>query len=251
MNSLRILTLAATTVSLALLPCGCRRSHSEGSSAVAEHSTNYEREEGVSFKAGKGLQVSTETSKFIGLRTEDVGEKQVVSTFRFDTQVYRTSGTALASGQVNRSDAAALHNGQQVTLTTAGGDSFSGRITEVNSTLGTNANRVEVILAIEDAKAPLRSGAFLSATVPTGSEKAVVAVPKGALLRTAEGNFVYTVSGDRFVRTAVKLGVANHELTEITDGLYAGDQIVVQPVMTLWMAELQSIRGGQACADGH
>jgi hypothetical protein len=26
---------------------------------------------------------------------------------------------------------------------------------------------------------------------------------------------------------------------------------VVQPVMTLWLAELQSLRGGKACADGH
>ena len=29
------------------------------------------------------------------------------------------------------------------------------------------------------------------------------------------------------------------------------DEVVVNPVMTLWMAELQSIRGGKACADGH
>lgn len=37
---------------------------------------------------------------------------------------------------------------------------------------------------------------------------------------------------------------------QVTDGLYAGDQIVVQPVMTLWMAELQSLRGGKVCSDG-
>jgi hypothetical protein len=49
----------------------------------------------------------------------------------------------------------------------------------------------------------------------------------------------------------VKLGAINHEWAEVTDGLYAGDQIVVSPVMTLWLAELQSLRGGKACADGH
>ena len=52
------------------------------------------------------------------------------------------------------------------------------------------------------------------------------------------------------MRAPVKLGVVNHEFAEVTDGLYAGDQIVVQPVMTLWMAELQSLRGGKACTDG-
>jgi hypothetical protein len=43
----------------------------------------------------------------------------------------------------------------------------------------------------------------------------------------------------------------NNELVEITDGLYAGDQIVTSPVNDLWMAELQILRGGKACTCGH
>ena len=76
-------------------------------------------------------------------------------------------------------------------------------------------------------------------------------MPRSSIFRTTEGDFVYTVNGEHFVRAPVKLGRVNHDFAEVTDGLYAGDQIVVQPVMTLWMAELQSIRGGKACADGH
>ena len=101
------------------------------------------------------------------------------------------------------------------------------------------------------SESPLAAGAFLSVTVPLGGEKSVVSVPRSALFRTTEGDFVYTVSGEHFMRAPVKLGGVNHEFAEVTDGLYAGDQIVVQPVMTLWMAELQSLRGGKACADGH
>ena len=59
------------------------------------------------------------------------------------------------------------------------------------------------------------------------------------------------MSGKQFVRAALKTGEVSNESVEVTDGLYAGDRIVVQPVMTLWLAELQSIRGGKACADGH
>jgi multidrug efflux pump subunit AcrA (membrane-fusion protein) len=88
-------------------------------------------------------------------------------------------------------------------------------------------------------------------TVPNGSEKTVVSIPRSALLQTAEGNFVYTVSGNRFVRTTIKIGARNDKFVEVVDGLYAGDQVVVKPVMTLWLAELQAIRGGKACADGH
>ena len=49
----------------------------------------------------------------------------------------------------------------------------------------------------------------------------------------------------------MKVGAANEQSVEITDGLYAGDEIVAAPVMSLWMAELQVLRGGKACTCGH
>ena len=60
-------------------------------------------------------------------------------------------------------------------------------------------------------------------------------------------SFVYTVNGEHFIRTPVKVGLANADRVEITDGLYAGDQVVWQPVMALWMTELAAVKGGQAC----
>ncbi len=53
------------------------------------------------------------------------------------------------------------------------------------------------------------------------------------------------------MRAAVKLGAVNGEFAEVADGLYAGDQVVVKPVMTLWLSEIQALRGGKACSDGH
>jgi multidrug efflux pump subunit AcrA (membrane-fusion protein) len=121
----------------------------------------------------------------------------------------------------------------------------------LNAILEKASGQVEVLLAISDSEPPLASGALLSVTVPIASERNVVSVPRTALFRTTEGDFVYTVSGEHFVRTAVRLGSVNPEFAEVTDGLYAGDQFVIKPVMALWMAELQSLRGGKACADGH
>ena len=113
-------------------------------------------------------------------------------------------------------------------------------------------------LAYSDASIWRQAGAELSDSAIWRQPVAKLAggagarrLPRAALLQTAEGNFVYTVSGERFVRAAVKVGVLNDEFVEITDGLYAGDQVAAQPVMTLWLAELQSLRGGKACADGH
>src|SRR5437867_2607246 len=64
-------------------------------------------------------------------------------------------------------------------------------------------------------------------------------------LANPEGDFVYTASGKHFVRAAIKTDEANADFVGVTDGLYAGDRIVTQPVMTLWLAELQAIRGGK------
>jgi multidrug efflux pump subunit AcrA (membrane-fusion protein) len=70
-------------------------------------------------------------------------------------------------------------------------------------------------------------------------------------MKTAEGEFVYAVNGKYFARTPVKTGVQNDDLVEIKDGLYAGDQIVISQVTSLWMTELQTLRAGQSCCAGH
>jgi hypothetical protein len=105
-------------------------------------------------------------------------------------------------------------------------------------------------IAVEPA-APIETGVRAQATFRSVAGNAVTAVPRSALLKTAEGLFVYTVNGEFLVRTPVKVGALSDAYAEITDGLYSGDQIVVSPVMSLWLAELQVLRGGKACTCGH
>ena len=235
---------------------------------VAEHSdANAESaaEIGVTFNAKKGLLVPPATAKFIGLQVADVEERKVASAMHFSAQVYRAAGEArfasiqprvvpdaLASGIVSPADAAKLSEGQTVSVQSGeGGVALPGRIVTLKRDLEKASGQVEVLLAVPDGESPLAAGAFISVTASLGGEKSVVSVPRSSVFRTTEGDFVYTVSGEHFMRAPVTLGGVNHEFAEVTDGLYAGDQIVMQPVMTLWMAELQSLRGGKACADGH
>ena len=82
-------------------------------------------------------------------------------------------------------------------------------------------------------------------------EEAVPVIPASSLLETIEGTFVYVVNGKHFLRTAVTVGRSANDKIEITDGLYPGDEVVRNPVRQLWYAELQALRGGKACADGH
>jgi hypothetical protein len=258
MKALRITTLTICHAMLVLLPCGCSR---QGENAAPEATAE---ESGVSFNAKSGLRVPPETAKFIGLKVADVEERQIVAALEFSAQVYRAANeaqfaslqpailaTALVSGAVSPAQAALLREGQAVTVKAEGASNLTARIQAMNRSLVQSNAPVEVLVRIADSQARLARGTFVSVSVPLNGEKSVVSVPRAALLRTAEGDYVYTVSGERFVRAPVKLGMVNHEWAEVTDGLYAGDQIVVNPVMTLWLAELQSIRGGKACADGH
>lgn len=258
------LALSVVVAALAFAGCGHKAADSHApESGDAEHA--HESEAGVTFNAKKGLRVPPETAKFIGLQVADVEERKIAAAFQFSAQVYRAASEAqfaslqpggrpdaLASGNVSPSDAAKLSDNQTVSVqSTEGGVSLPGRVVALKRDLEKASGQVEVLLAIADGPQPLASGTSVSVNVPLGGERNVVSIPRSALFRTTEGDFVYTVSGEHFMRAPVKLGVVNHEFVEITDGLYAGDQIVVKPVMTLWMAELQSLRGGKACADGH
>lgn len=263
MNAMKFVQLAVCHVVLLLLPCGCSHQANEEKAGV-NGETKVTVETAVSFNAKKGLRVPPETAKFIGLQVADVEERKIAAAFQFGAHVYRAANEAqfaslqpssppdaLASGNISPVDAAKLREGQTVSVQSGEGEvSLPGRIVTLKRDLEKASAQVEALLAIADGQQPLASGALVSVTVPLGGEKSVVSVPRSALFRTTEGDFVYTVSGDHFMRAPVKLGVVNHEFAEVTDGFYAGDQIVVQPVMTLWMAELQSLRGGKACTDG-
>lgn len=228
---------------LLTLSAGCNRQKSE---TKAEE----QNEEVVAFNAKSGLTVPKKTADFIGLQIVEVEERVVPSTNQFSAQVYsRRNGQTFATASLDKKTAESLRDGPALTVTAPDGQTFKATVNKLTSL---SANGIsEVLLEVEDARSALKGSDYLTASVATGADKKVVSIPRDALLKTIEGHFVYTVSGERLVRTAVKVGAANESLVEITDGLYSGDQVAVQPVMTLWLAELQSLRGGKACADGH
>jgi hypothetical protein len=265
MKQLNQISVVIFATAIALISAGCGSQESANHSHESgESPQTHEAETGISFSAKNGLLIAPATAKFIDLKIADVEERTISTTFQFPAQVYHAASEArfaaqstnapptLATGIISQADAARLSEGQVVSVQSPNiGVSLPGRIVSLNRNLDKATGQVEVLLAISSAEQPFTTGAFITVIVPLNGEKGVVSIPRPALLRTSEGDFVYTMSGAHFVRTQVKLGASNREFAEVTEGLYAGDQIVVQPVMTLWMAELQSIRGGKSCADGH
>lgn len=241
----------ALSIVMALLVAGCHHQ-----SAEPEEHGHLE----VSFKPAQGLSIPPATAKFIGLETEEVSERVVKGSSKFTGQVFQTPKerssesptpeTALATAFLNTNFVKTLHLDQAVKVADST-NQFEGRIVDIKAPTSEMAGETEVIVCIEDSQKGLRAGEFITIHAEAGGDKKVASIPVSAVIRTAEQFFVYTVSGDRFVRTEVKLGNSNADFVEVKDGLYSGDQIVTKPVMSLWMAELQAVRGGKACADDH
>ena len=78
---------------------------------------------------------------------------------------------------------------------------------------------IEVILQVEDSARRLADGEFVGFRFTTISTNAATVVPRAALLHTTEGDFVYAVSGEHFLRAAVKLGRMDSEFVEVTEGI--------------------------------
>jgi multidrug efflux pump subunit AcrA (membrane-fusion protein) len=117
----------------------------------------------------------------------------------------------------------------------------------LNDELRKATGTLEILVEFRPGPGVVQAGAFLQARVTRDDATNVVSIPRAALLQCSDGYSVYTVSGEHLVRTPVRVGAANAHLVEITDGLYSGDQVVLQPVMSLWMTELAAVKGGQAC----
>lgn len=201
-------------------------------------------ENGAQFKKDAGLSLTDTMKKSIGLKVAEVTEAKVVPTF---TVALSSNGTEV-SGWLTAQQAAVVKPTMEVELQDASGSQTRGTVRRVEKAPYATAGEFEI--AVEPAT-PFATGTAFQASFRGAAGEAVASVPRSALLKTAEGHFVYAVNGEFYVRTPVKIGAFNAELAEITDGLYSGDQIVVSPVMSLWLAELQVLRGGKACTCGH
>ncbi len=233
---------SACVLLFALLLVGCQ-SKSTNSSSVEEMVPV-----GPQYSAKKGLLVPEETQRSVGLKLVEVTEQKLVTTVEIQLRVYEiTRGAILASASVTPAQAKQLGVGSSVTVRLRDGRSVSGKITRLDGQLQKTTGAVEVLVAIPNGAAELAVGSFAPASVAIESAANVITIPRAALIQCSDGYSVYTVSGEHFIRTPVKVGAINQELVEIKDGLYTGDQVVLQPVMSLWMTELAAVKGGQAC----
>jgi hypothetical protein len=232
----------------AVLPAGC------GSQEREEEHGHEESSSGASFNPGKGVILTDETRKILGVEVADVTEEKLPRFVRFNVQIFgethrfmhlsmdHTGCDIHGSGFLPPEKASLVESKQPVKLLTSGNETMDGFVVAVKNQLA--HGETEIIVGVTGASEKLKDGEFAAATITLPRDEAVTVVPRSALLRTAEGTFVYTVNGGAYYRTVVKVGSETDDKIEITDGLFTGDQVVTQPVETLWLIELRATKGG-------
>ena len=140
--------------------------------------------------------------------------------------------------QLNEVDAGKVQVGGKATITSKvlGDTSVQGTIIELApvavtkpSAQGNASPTVGIKIRLDQVSAGLRPGFTVSLKIILETKEGILAVPQEALFQEGNKNYVYRIQEGRLRKTEVKLGIGNDTHQEITSGLNAGDQVVLNP----------------------
>jgi membrane fusion protein, heavy metal efflux system len=159
--------------------------------------------------------------------------------------------TVLATANVYEKDLAQVAKGQRVRVTVAGlpNQTFTGRITVVNSVVQGETRVVPVKAELDNSSGRLKPGMFATLELITEqTPAAVLAIPKTAIAEANGKPVVYIQNGKNFEPADVVLGRTAGDLVEVKSGVFEGDQVVTQGAPMLYA---QSLRGGSKPGADH
>jgi RND family efflux transporter MFP subunit len=181
------------------------------------------------------LQRTTLTAPFNGVVTErffDLGS--VLSPGAPLVQLTDISGLKLTIA-VPEQEMLLFRPGQpvEVSVDAYPGANFSGKVSLVGVQADA-AHNFPVEILVQNTKVhPLKAGMFGSLSFQNQAKKAVLALPRTALVGTAKEPRVYIVENGLAVLRPVVLGAANNDFYEVLSGLQEGDQVVTSGQVSL------------------
>ena len=132
--------------------------------------------------------------------------------------------------QVPEAALASVQVGHQVTgsSTAYPGREFTGRVSTVDARLDPGTRAVTVRADFENPERVLRPGMLLDVRLFRPEREALV-IPEIAVVQVGRDSFVYRVKADGSVeQVKVATGVRRDGLVEISEGVAAGDRIVIE-----------------------
>ena len=140
-------------------------------------------------------------------------------------------GTTTVELDVTDTQVRQLKAGQEAGVRLAGAESTStGTVTAIGAVPDTSSGSTTypVTITLDERDLGLPSGVTAAVAVVVGTAKAVVTVPASAI----RSGSVTVLDGDTTQRSRVTTGVVGTSLIEVTDGLAAGDRVVLADLTT-------------------
>jgi len=114
------------------------------------------------------------------------------------------------------------------------GKSFQARVIQLNPVVDSTSRSLEIKLEILDPDPQIRAGMFAAMKLITQERKNVIALPLTALTSYYDESVVFVLKDEGTVeRRTVQTGLASETAVEITEGLEAGEEVVVQGVSNI------------------
>ncbi|MFC4310751.1 efflux RND transporter periplasmic adaptor subunit [Steroidobacter flavus] len=108
----------------------------------------------------------------------------------------------------------------------------SAKVTFVDNAVDVNSGTVRVRAVLKNPEAQLIPGQFIRARVEGVQLSSVVAVPRKAVMSSAQGQFIWVVNGEQKVEfRPVQVGRSFGNNIIVTEGLAPGDRYIVEGVL--------------------
>ncbi len=147
---------------------------------------------------------------------------------------------------INEADLASVRQGDPVTVRSAAwpGESFSGRVTLIGSTLDPTTRTVQVRATVPNPQGKLKPSMFATADIGERATRPALFVPEDAVQDVNGVPTVFiTADGASFTAQAVKTAKPVHGQLEVLQGLKPGDNVAVAGTFTLKSELLKSSIG--------
>lgn len=127
-------------------------------------------------------------------------------------------------------DAGVVRVGQAVELTVEGhANHYSGQVARLSPIIAEDSRTLMIEAAVPNPQGILRPGSFARADIIVEAGQQIVTVPRDSLINFAGIEKVLTVSDGKIVEKRVRTGRSVGDRVEITEGVSAGEQVVVRP----------------------
>jgi HlyD family secretion protein len=139
------------------------------------------------------------------------------------------SGLAVTAN-IAEADASKVQLGQSATVTfPATSTTATGSVTQITpqSTVTNNVVQFPVQVSLDTAPPGVESGSTANMSITTGSKPDVLVVPSSAITTVGNRHTVVVRRGTTDTVVPVQIGLVGDTTTEITDGVQAGDQLVL------------------------